>query len=311
MALGELYAGYVINPSWELTPQILISPFSVSNMECFDPKKGCDMALGKEYLDKSFGNYKLAHKGRTAIAEVLKHYDLKPDDVVTILTTSGNFYISSCVTKPIEEVCKWSRKIEPQTKIVFVNHEFGYLYPDMKAVADLGYPIIEDCAHTFFTDGDKGDVGKYSDFVIYSLPKAFPMQIGGIITSNKYQLVEDTIETEVNYILSKLSQYIPSFESSIEKRLQVYHFFEEELKSIGIKPFFKLEDGTVPGVFLFRWNENIDYPKLKEFMQANGVESSVFYGEPAFYMPCNQFLTHDQCGYMVALLRYYYEHQND
>lgn len=311
MALGELFAGYVINPSWELTPQILISPFSESNITQFDSKTACDNSLGKEYLDDRFGNYKLAHKGRTAISEVLRHYDLKPDDVVTIFTTSGNFYISSCVTKSIEKICKWSRKIEPQTKVVFVNHEFGYLYYDMKAVAGLGYPIIEDCAHTFFTDGTKGKVGQYSDFVIYSLPKALPMQIGSVITSNKYQLIEDTNEVETNYILCKLSQYVLSIESCAKKRLQVYHFFEHELKPLGIAPFFKFEEGIVPGVFLFRWNEDIDYPKLKVFMQANGIESSVFYGEPAFYIPCNQNLTDDQCGYIVALLKYYYEHQND
>ncbi len=48
---------------------------------------------------------------------------LPPDDVVTILTTSGNFYISSCVTAEIEKFCKWDREITDQTKVIFVNHK--------------------------------------------------------------------------------------------------------------------------------------------------------------------------------------------
>lgn len=150
MAIGNLYSGYVINPTWELTPRIFISPFSSSEISALDENLYIKISTGKSYLDESFGNYCLAPKGRLAIEKVLSNYHLENNDVVTILTTSANFYISSCVTSVIERFCKWSRKIEKNTKLVFVNHEFGYPYKGLKAVADLGFPIVEDCAHTFF-----------------------------------------------------------------------------------------------------------------------------------------------------------------
>ena len=36
MAIGNLYSGYVINPTWELTPRIFISPFSSSEISALD-----------------------------------------------------------------------------------------------------------------------------------------------------------------------------------------------------------------------------------------------------------------------------------
>jgi hypothetical protein len=77
------------------------------------------------------------------------------------------------------------------------------------------------------------------------------------------------------------------------------------LKPLGIQPFFKLEKGTVPGVFLFRWRDDINYPRLKEYMQANGVESSVFYGENAFFIPLNHALKTYQLDYMITLLKHF------
>ncbi|RHJ47618.1 DegT/DnrJ/EryC1/StrS family aminotransferase [Bacteroides sp. AM10-21B] len=311
MAIGNLYSGYVINPTWELTPRIFISPFSSSEISALDENLYIKISTGKSYLDESFGNYCLAPKGRLAIEKVLSNYHLENNDVVTILTTSANFYISSCVTSVIERFCKWSRKIEKNTKLVFVNHEFGYPYKGLKAVADLGFPIVEDCAHTFFSDGSKAEIGKYSDFVIYSFPKALPMQLGAAITSNRFPLEADANEMYAKYIFSKLSDLIPKIEDIKEKRLCVYKRFEEGLRPLGIRPYFELEDGVIPGVFLFKWNDHINYPKLKEFMQSNGIESSVFYGQHAFYIPCHQNLSYDQCGYIMALLKYFSEYYND
>lgn len=310
MKTNDLYEGYVVNPTWELTPQIFISPFSASEMSCMDKSSVNNMAVGEKYLNERFVNYKFSLKGRFAIQEVLEHYSLDSEDVVTILTTSGNKYISSCVTNAIEKICKWSRVIEPRTKLLFVNHEFGYLFPKMKEIADLGIPIVEDCAHSFFSLGNCAEVGKYSDFVIYSLPKAFPMQLGAVITSKKYSLNHESGSELGKYILKNISEFAPFVDMCIEKRLRVYDFYEKELRSLGITPFFKLEEGIVPGVFLFKWNENIDYPMLKDFMQGNGVESSVFYGKSAFYVPCHQNLDNNQCEYIVSLLKYFYEKSN-
>lgn len=309
MKCSDLSNKYIVNPTWELTPQIFISPFSAQNLEEDDGLSSIPQA--KAYLDKRFGNYSLSLKGRQAIYEVLLNYSLEPDDVVTIYTTSDNFYISRCVTDAIERVCKWSRKIEDRTRLIFVNHEFGYPCQKMASIASLGYPIIEDRAHTFLTDDNLHEMGKYADYVIYSLPKALPFQIGAVITSEKYPLHTKFNGPAENYILGKLSHYVDEIDVIKKQRLHNYHFFENNLRELGAQPFFELEEGVVPGVFLFKWDTSIDYPKLKEFMQANGIESSVFYGAPAFYIPCHQSLTSGQCEYILLLIKYYYDHQDD
>ena len=74
---------------------------------------------------------------------------------------------------------------------------------------------------------------------------------------------------------------------------------------IGISPFFLLEKKSIPGVFLFKWEDNIDYNSLKIFMQNNGVESSVFYGKSAFYIPVHQQLDMFHLDYMITLLKYF------
>lgn len=301
-----LFNNYIIEPSSELTPVIRISPFKNVHLQIEDSSENAVKAAS-EYLRNRFHNYRLVEKGRSAISAALSSFNLLREDVVTILTTSGNFYISGCVTKEIEKHCLWSREFMPRTKVVLVNHEFGYPYPDIRSLKKYNLPIIEDCAHTFFSDD--GSTGEAGDFVIYSLPKAFPIQSGGILVSSKGELSSLYQENkELNsYILSRLSSHIDKIDFIKECRLSNYRYLSGRLSSIGIKPYFPMRKGIVPGVFLFRWLDNMDYPSLKVFMQSNGVECSVFYGENAFFIPCHDGLTETETDYMSCLLEYYYK----
>lgn len=291
-----LFHDIVIDPSGELAPSIRIAPFNLREEE------RCGDALS---LKLSTGQHVSFHvKARDAIVVALNDLHLKSDDVVTILTTSGNFYVSGCVTKSIETICKWNREIIDATKVLFVIHEFGYAYQDLREIRKRypDMPIIEDRAHTFFTE-DAG-IGTIGDYVIYSLPKAFNMQMGSIMYS-KSEVKDTTSKQERAYIVSHLGIDLPKKEEIAQKRLINYHYLEESLAGLEIRPFFGLNDGTVPGVFLFRWREDIDYPDLKVFMQSNGVESSVFYGEKAFFIPCHHNLTRPELDYMIRLLTFY------
>jgi dTDP-4-amino-4,6-dideoxygalactose transaminase len=147
------------------------------------------------YFKERFKNQNFTYTltGRLAIQKSLQHYNLQPNDVVTILTTSNNFYISGCVTAEIEKFCKWNREISDKTKLIFVNHEFGVPYENLEELKKYKLPIIEDCAHSFFSEDDKSEIGKVGDFAIYSFPKIFPIQIGGLLVSN----IETSLETDL------------------------------------------------------------------------------------------------------------------
>jgi len=140
---------FVINPNEFLLPSFGITPFKTEYVAFNHLLSEDNFAL--DYFNNRFGNdnWSYTFNGREAIKIALEKYNLGKDDLVTILTTSENFYISSCVTLEIDAVCKWNREIVPETKLIFVNHEFGYPYPDMERLVSLGLPIIEDCCTTF------------------------------------------------------------------------------------------------------------------------------------------------------------------
>ncbi len=297
-----IYNGIIIDPSEFLMPKIRVSPLDQTALIC--PK-----ILETENVLPKIKNFHGKHitigiKARQLIEFALSQCNLKADDTVTILTTSGNLYVSNCITKEVEKFCKWSRLLSDKTKAIIVNHEFGYAYPDVRSLLKYNVPIIEDCAQSFLTEAN--DIGKYGDFVIYSLPKTFPMQIGAVLASKKP--VDYSIDKEKHdYIKTKLSQHANSVEEIRKKRLANYQYLKDSLQPIGIKPFFELKDGIIPGVFLCQWLECINYQKLKDFLTNNGIECSVFYGENAFFIPLHHNLTKSELDYMIQLIHYFYE----
>ena len=301
MGNNILYNDVVVEASPELVPTIRIAPLDLSQMMADEQECNLQIAL---HTDKYISLYK---KARNAISAAITDLGLQRDDVVTILTTSGNYYVSGCVTKAIETKCQWNREVTSNTKAILVIHEFGYPYKGLKLLKEkYKLPIIEDCAYAFFTRDE--EIGTVGDYVIYSLTKAFNMQMGGLMLSSK-EMPDEISQSEKEYIVSHLLYEIRQRNLIVEKRLLNYHYLCAALKSIGIEPFFREKEGIVPGVFLFRWKEDIDFQELKLYMQRNGVECSVFYTEPAFYIPIHQNLSRGELDYMINLLKYYYETQ--
>ena len=294
-----LYKNIVIDAFSELTPAIRIAPLRLSATPFYTSVH----EVPEDMLDNR--NVSFYTKARYAIVAALKDLHLCQEDTVSIITTSGNFYVSSCVTTAIENVCQWNREITDSTKAILVIHEFGYPHKsayELKKKYDL--PVIEDCAYAYFTDSY--NIGHIGDYVIYSLPKAFNMQLGSVMFSSNC-LNDQVSPEEKDYILSHWLIGHKDKETISTQRINNHDYLAKSLKPIGISPFFELEKNVIPGVFLFRWQKNIDYQNLKEYMQRNGVESSVFYKENAFFIPVHQNLTRGELDYMVNLLTYYYE----
>jgi hypothetical protein len=298
---------FVINPDPYSLPSYRIGPFRTSDLSqnnCFPNSDLIDDYFSERFPQKDFI---YTENGRQAINIALDFYKLNADDVVTILTTTNNFYISGCVTKEIEKYCKWSREIEPETKIIFVNHEFGFPFNGLRKLKDHKLPIIEDCAGSFFSTDRTDDIGRIGDFVIYSFPKMFPLQIGGLLVSDltneikKNNVIDDK---KVRYIRNVLSHYIKSKEEIINKRIGNYNYLKEIFKSLGFAERFNLDDGSVPGVFMFRREQhNINLPDLKKFFYAHGVQCSVFYGEDSFFIPVHQALNKQDMDYFYEIVK--------
>jgi len=298
---------FVINPDPYLLPCYRISPFCTTDIT------GNNRLPKSDAIDSYFENrfdgagFAYFYNGREAIHKALSHYNLQKDDLVSIVTSSQNFYISSCVTSEIEKFCQWNREINNNTRIIFVNHEFGYPYENLEALKNYKLPIIEDCAHSFFSKDEKGAIGTIGDFVIYSFPKMFPIQIGGLLRSNTGFPLERNgdIETEtLAYIKSALSHHIHFEKEIIKKRIDNYLYLKAALAEPGFSERFELKSGIVPGVFLFKVNtDGINLQDLKVYLNAHGIQSSVFYGEQAYFIPCHQNLTNEDLDYFITVLK--------
>ena len=298
---------FVLNPDPYSLPCYRIGPFQTRDLTL--NHKLPDSDLIDEYFDSRFKGkeYRYTYNGRTAIHYALGHYNLQPDDVVTILTTSGNFYISSCVTNEIEKYCKWSREILPETKLLFVNHEFGYPFENLSELKKSGLPVIEDCASSFFSEDDQNEIGNTGDFVIYSFPKMFPLQIGGLLVSNKPGLVgkENYLtEDELRHVRNVLSSQIGNRGKIIKRRNENYKLLRTKFDELGIQERFPLNEGVVPNVFMFSTEgKDIDLPELKKHYYAHGVQCSVFYGEETFFIPVHQSLSKEDIDYFVEVFK--------
>jgi dTDP-4-amino-4,6-dideoxygalactose transaminase len=300
---------FVIKPDLFCMPSYRISPFTTADLSANAKMSKDEFAV--DYCNRRFGagNWCYTFNGREAIALALQQYELKPDDIVTIITTSQNFYISSCVTKTIEKFCHWNREILPSTKLILVNHEFGYPYPDMEQLVATGLPIIEDCCTTFFSQNTIKKIGHYGDFSVYSFPKFFPIQIGGLLVSNAkepFEVDSQLSEDEVAHIENVFSYHLRQEKSILAARKERYEYAVALFATIGLTPRFDQNESVVPSALVLRNNEVIrDLNALKTFLNEHGIQNSVFYGEDAFFIPIHQNLSTTDLDYIFAVICYF------
>lgn len=300
---------FVINPDPYSLPCYRIGPFQTRDVSLNHSLPASDRI--DDYLKERFYSKSILYteNGRKALNIALSHYNLKRDDIVTILTSSGNFYISGCVTREIEKFCKWSRELLPETKLILVNHEFGYPYPELHKLKDLMLPIIEDCAGSFFSEDRFGDIGNIGDFIIYSFPKMFPLQIGGLLVTNLTDRLNETVKYKINHawlrhIKNVLSAYVDAREEIIQKRLFNYKFLKSQFELSDVSERFDLSAGVVPAVFMFKTdNMKLNLAELKEYYWAHGIQCSVFYGEESFFIPVHQTLNDQDMLYFYEVFK--------
>ncbi len=278
--------------------QIPISPFQYTDLGRADREveEEAAEAMLQNHLGRPFA---LTSSGREALALALDDAGLGRDDTVTILTSTGNPYVSGCVTRTIERVCRWSMKLESSTRLIVVIHDFGIPYARMDELLKTGIPVLEDCAYAFASCSGGRRVGRDGKYAIYSLPKFLPINYGGVVCGIKRRpgMLREHRETILNVVGSEL----PRLSTICEARLKSWHYLESRFAEIGCPPALPLESGTVPGVFMFQPTPGVIPENIKRAYQKHGVEASVFYPRHAVFVPCHQNLTPAAMDYMVAV----------
>ncbi len=300
---------FVYDPDPFLLPSYRISPFQTSDI-AFNATLNSNNSrkIFDQYLDDRFNQWFLTINGREAIRIALNQFDLSKESTVTILTTSGNKYISSCVTNEIERVCSWNRSLSSKTDLIFVNHEFGTVYPNMENLKKTGLPIIEDCCTTFFSDDEYGMLGKYGDFAVYSFPKFFPIQIGGVLVCNRgtKEFQSHLKQVERDYIRNVVGKYLERKEELIEHRRAIMQYQLSLFEEMGFSAFFEVNEKEILSVLMLNNHGVIgDLSALKKYLWKNGIQASVFYGEDAFFIPSHQRLNKMDVLYHYKLIEKY------
>lgn len=296
------YDGYILYSDVFRRISLTMSPFVCD--DAFNNRK-LWVKNRSDYSDVVIVNGKhgrVTRRCTTALSIALSQLGLKPTDEVWIETTTNNRYISSCVTGTIEKYCRWSRVRTDKTAAILVNHEFGFVYPNLQNLKSIGLPIIEDAAYSMYSEGDEGSVGNYGDFVLYSMAKIFPLQGGGILVTQNGELpCSDLDRDEAAYYYNCYMHYSEQREEIIEGRLKNHAFLKDLFNEMGIDLRIYLKKGEVPGAFLFK-APGTDLDGLKTFMQSQGIECSVFYGEECFFIPCHQNLKEQHLRYMASMV---------
>lgn len=305
-----IFNNYLINPPEHISPTYRLSPFNNHNIyKKMD--KNIAPCLFDDYLKDRFPykNIIYTKSGRESLKIAIENLKLKKDDIVTIFTTTGNLYISSCVTNTIEKTCKWSRKVSKKTKAILVNHEFGFCFQNLISLKKYRIPIIEDFAYSFNSSNIENSSGYVGDFLIFSLSKFFPIQTGGLLLyDQKYYIKEELTKQFKKYIKNKMNSFVKSIDAISKQRIYNYKKLSSLFERLDCFPYFKLTDQTVPGVFMFNALNEVDLNLLKIFFNDNGVESSVFYGKNAFFIPVHQNLNNNDFNYFFNLMKYFLRH---
>ena len=300
--------GFIINPDRFRVPSYAISPFTTESLTIINDILNNRSNVGGSVTMQFFGeNFRFTASGKEAISMALSFYNFCHEDEVLILTSSGNKYVSSCVTSEIEKFCHWSREFSEKTKLIFVIHEFGKIHPDLEKIRDYGLPIIEDLAMSMFSNNSTNSAGRIGDFAIYSLPKFFPVQFGGVLKSTNADFIGDgsnRSDEKLCYLQTIAEYYLNQKEEICTARVDNYLYLESNLKKLGFESRLRPTQEEIPSVYMFT-DKNTDFDGMKVFMQNNGVECSKFYGENSFFVPVHQNLSTTDLDFIINLIEYF------
>jgi hypothetical protein len=290
---------FFINPDPYYTPRISIGPFSLRDVSL----KEREVDLGT--LKVLGQNLAFAHSGKKAIEIALETLNLGKSSIIGIVTTSGNSYVSKCVTETISKYCDWvifdfTQKVD----CLFVIHEFGCLvdFASMNELRKQKIPIINDFAYSFLSLFMSGRKDFEDEINLTSFPKSFNINFGGLIhlpLSKKKiddQEIKKQILNNLGYQLDSLALY-----ENISQRMQNREFYGEQLKRYSYEVIWDAGE-ICPGVCMITPKKHVDLQLLKSFLQRNGVESSVFYGKNAFFVPVHNLLTKRELEYVCYMI---------
>jgi hypothetical protein len=221
--------------------------------------------------------------------------------VISIITPSNSGYVSTCVTNEIEKFCKWQFGPNKKADAYILIHEFGRLAKLPKYLQKTDKPIIEDCAYSMTHKSIKNNYGKNGNYIIYSFSKSLGLQYGGalLFKNNKTENINSNIsEVSKKYLLNYMDRNLKNLKFFSLQRKNIYKKMQKISKKYNLQESYACNKNELPQGFLVELKKNFDAEKIKTYMNSYGIESSIFYGGSAYFLPCHQKLTLFEINYM-------------
>jgi hypothetical protein len=294
-------------PDITLRPVIHMSPFSGK----FDFHANGHIPQEADLLNRIstqlFGQPKdgrLTKNGRHALSLALQSTVRNEAFVVSIITPSGSGYVSACVTAEINKYCKWVFGYEPKADIYLLIHEFGRkaLLPEQAVKSRK--PVIEDCAYALVDPLSSSSYGVQGHYIIFSLSKALPIQYGGLFFVNGVPLKENLSSTYLlsdsgrNYLQQILTAYFQELSQANQARLHTYRLMQQISKDYRLNEAYPAKEGELPHAFLVEISSELDASSIKIHMNLAGIESGIFEGGNAYFLPCHQNMNMAEIEYI-------------
>jgi len=296
----------------EMVPVIRLSPY-----------RGFDDQRDEAQPMESYGKAKLTFlpRGVYAMYAALKHLDVGPGDVVTIVKTFGSDFISGCVTKMIEKTgATWAlRDLDFQkTKAVIALHEFGVpVFQDgdmdmLMAAQKAGIPIIEDCAWR------ATKVWDWSTLAVFSLSKMSNMNYGAFLEG--VYIDDDTLWSWgcLDVVKRNRLWMEPMKDVDVEKRIAHWNYYDSLVRANGMMfddcinwPQAVNQDKWIPTVYMQKFESQEEAEAIVARLEQFGIQAGVYWGEPLVYLPIHQNMTTAEVEYMFAVVAGYYNSCRD
>jgi hypothetical protein len=287
-----------------LKPSIRMTPFygKVVYENSQDKYKQAEVieTLSSSLFKKDFKG-SITSSARESISLILDKIVNNDKYLICIITPSSSGYVSSCVTDSIKKKCKYVINYTPDADAYFFIHEFGRHVNIAEYNIDDSKIIIEDCAYALVDKSSNYNIGMYSNYVIFSLSKAFGIQYGGILFHEINKKVgRSCLEPlELDYLISYLKPNIRSIKKNNYKRKSVYSALQKSFKKYNIYDTHRPKEYETPYAFFVNL-KNKKYDKnMKVYLNSVGIESSFFYGGNAYFLPCHHLMTQYEIEYIT------------
>ncbi|MDR3139487.1 MAG: DegT/DnrJ/EryC1/StrS family aminotransferase [Treponema sp.] len=131
-----------------------------------------------------------------ALYRALKICDLKDGQGVLISALSPRYYLqviedlrlkpvycdvpafSACISRETAEAALAANAGEADVRCIVVHHTLGFL-PDMAALVELGFPVIEDCSQSYGTQTEDRKPGSFGVYTLLGLEERDMLTAGG------------------------------------------------------------------------------------------------------------------------------------